>query len=436
MRRTLIYMVLLCFAVSLKAQPLHDELRKNIRCSASNYMVYPGPTQSQLTPAPDGKKPFYISHYGRHGSRYLSHERTYETPYQILAKADSAGKLTDLGRDVMHRLDVIRRDAYKRWGDLTPLGAQQHRQIMRRMVERFPEVFADSADVDARSTMTLRCILSMEHAMMQLSMMKPLLRIHHNATQRDAYYMRFQDKHLPAMTLDSTAQATFDAFSARYEKNDRLLSSLFNDADYWRQVDGAQFNYTLFKVACIVQNTPVSQKLTLYDLFTDDEIYNNWKKENAWWYTALANTPLNQGKKPFLQRNLLRKLIACADSCIQLERPGLQLRYGHDTVILPLVCLLDVNGYGWSTDDLEDLDRHGWANYKIFPMAANLQLVFYRRDAQDRDVLVKVLLNENEASLPLPADQAPYYRWTDFRSYYLKKLDDYEIALPHSRREN
>jgi hypothetical protein len=37
-----------------------------------------------------------------------------------------------------------------------------------------------------------------------------------------------------------------------------------------------------------------------------------------------------------------------------------------------------------------------------------------------------VLLNENEATLPLPTDQAPYYRWNDFRTFFLKKLADYQ----------
>jgi hypothetical protein len=44
----------------------------------------------------------------------------------------------------------------------------------------------------------------------------------------------------------------------------------------------------------------------------------------------------------------------------------------------------------------------------------------------DKDILFKVLLNEEEATLPLPTDVAPYYRWSDFRTHYLKKLDDYE----------
>ena len=58
-------------------------------------------------------------------------------------------------------------------------------------------------------------------------------------------------------------------------------------------------------------------------------------------------------------------------------------------------------------------------------MAANIQFVFYRRHAQDKDILFKVLLNEDEATLPLPSGMAPYYRWQDFRERYLALLDSY-----------
>jgi hypothetical protein len=102
------------------------------------------------------------------------------------------------------------------------------------------------------------------------------------------------------------------------------------------------------------------------------------------------------------------------------------LRYGHETVVLPLICLLDINGFGLVTDDLNQLVDKGWINYRAFPMGANLQFIFYRKSPKDRDPLFKLLLNENEAKLPLPAKQAPYYRWSDFRKYYLKKLDAYE----------
>ncbi len=79
-----------------------------------------------------------------------------------------------------------------------------------------------------------------------------------------------------------------------------------------------------------------------------------------------------------------------------------------------------------TVDNLEALDRKHWAGYKIFPMASNLQLVFYRENPADKDVLVKVLLNENEATLPLKAIDNVYYRWSDFRDFYLMKMDEYE----------
>ena len=59
-------------------------------------------------------------------------------------------------------------------------------------------------------------------------------------------------------------------------------------------------------------------------------------------------------------------------------------------------------------------------------MAANLQFVFYRKSADDGDILFKVLLNEDEATLPLKTDCAPYYHWSDFREHYLKMIDAYE----------
>lgn len=38
----------------------------------------------------------------------------------------------------------------------------------------------------------------------------------------------------------------------------------------------------------------------------------------------------------------------------------------------------------------------------------------------------KVLLNEQEARLPIHTDCAPYYHWRDFRRHYLKKIDNFE----------
>ena len=76
---------------------------------------------------------------------------------------------------------------------------------------------------------------------------------------------------------------------------------------------------------------------------------------------------------------------------------------------------------------IEELEENGWWACLVFPMASNIQLVFYRTDRSDRDVLVKVLLNEQEVTLPFASELAPYYHWSDFRNYYLGKLYHYDM---------
>ena len=104
------------------------------------------------------------------------------------------------------------------------------------------------------------------------------------------------------------------------------------------------------------------------------------------------------------QRYLLRQIIADADSSIRLPYPSAQLRYGHETVLLPLVCLIGINGYDLETDDLEKLEAKGWWCSDVFPMGSNVQFIFYRSGPNDNDILFKVLLNEKEAKLPIRTD--------------------------------
>src|SRR3712207_7605834 len=62
------------------------------------------------------------------------------------------------------------------------------------MIRNFPEVFAGVTNIDARSTVVIRCILSMENALQQLLTVNPQLRITHDASYHDMYYMNLADK--------------------------------------------------------------------------------------------------------------------------------------------------------------------------------------------------------------------------------------------------
>ena len=426
MNRFITLLLVFMAAANVAAQQAKDEIFVDVRLSASNHLAYPGPSQHELTPAPKGYRAFYISHYGRHGSRYLIGQDEYSAPLEVLARADSLGKLTPLGADVLRRVRLLEAEADGRLGELTPLGAEQHRQIARRMYERFPDVFKGDVCVDAKSTVVIRCILSMENELQELLRLNPRLRVSHDASMHDMYYMNQSDPVLSAGKTPRRAQVAWNDFCSRHVSRAALMQRLFNDAGYVKyEVDTLDFAARLFKLASNLQSSPLGEEMTLYDVFTKDELYNFWLADNASWYIGYGACGLNGATQPFSQRNLLRNIIHQADSCIALERPGATLRFGHETMVLPLACLLGLNGYDLSTSDLESLVGKGWINYKVFPMGANIQLVFFRRGADDADVLVKVLLNEDEATLPVPTDCAPYYHWSDFKECYLKKLDQY-----------
>ena len=406
------------------AQQAYNAIKENPDIAASNYYAYPMPS-GRLTPPPAGKRPFYISHYGRHGSRYLDNRKGYDIPYNYLAEGDSLGKLTPLGKEILQRMAAIIEDAEGYWGTLSPLGQLQLRDITRRMVERFPEVFEGTVAIDAHSTTVGRCIVSMATALTQLAAMNPQLEIMIDASDRDMFYMNHQDKLLRDSMMTARAQKAFDDYSKPIRHNPRVTRLLFNDTTYIREnVSDYWLPYYLLKTGLMQQNTK-GQGGPIVDLFTTKEIHRFWQMENAWWYIRYGPSLLNGGCQPYTQRYLLRRIIADADSCLKLERPGATLRFGHETILLPLSCLLDLNGYAFQTMELSEVEPNGWWACKVFPMGANIQFVFYRENLTDKDVLFKVLLNEEEATLPLPTTTPPYYHWQDFRDYYLKKLDAY-----------
>lgn len=417
------------------AQTCREDFRRNPYMAASSYVAYPGP-QKALTPAPKGYEPVYLSHYGRHGSRYHI-GAVYTDTYNTLLRADSAGVLTGEGRRLMHDIARLRDEAAGRDGELTPLGAQQHRDIAERMYRNFPEIFGRETHIDAKSTVVIRCILSMENALQQLKGMNPRLTVTHDASQHDMYYMNQDDPVLYEQKKKGTP--VVEAWRKAHTKPERLMQTLFSDQAYWQQnVDATTLMRSLFDLAMNVQSSEIRHTMNLTGLFTEDETYDLWQAQNVFWYIYYGPSRYSDGVQPFSQRNLLHRIIAEADSCLRLDNCGAHLRYGHDTMVMPLTCLMELDGTGRDIADMNLLAQKEWCDYRIFPMACNLQLVFYRtkgagaatatRDSKGKDILVKVLRNENEARLPIKTTTYPYYRWSDVRDYYLRKLAAYEAT--------
>ncbi len=423
---------MLCVTATLSAQgtaewtKARQEIHDNILLSASNYVAYPDPTE-KLTPTPKGYEPFYLSHYGRHGSRWLTNQSTYSDVLGVLQRALVAGKLTERGKLLLEQIREINDGAIDRTGDLSTVGEAQHHRIGKRLAQRFPEIFCrPETQIDARSTIVRRCILSMAAACEELAAANPKARIHNDTSNSLQYYLNAPWSQQLSDDDNARKQAVPFAYDRIYVHPEAFWARVMNDTAY-RDPELRRPSQLMTRLFSVCSNQQSHEPyLSLYDLFTEEECYNLWKGKNISWYIDYA-----QGTAPYTQTALLENIIATADTITgNSSFHGATLRYGHDVCVMPLAALLELDGCypEVPAEGLDTLDRV-WADYRIFPMGSNVQLVFYRPKKGDGDILVKALLNERETTMPATPVTGPYYRWNDLRDYYLRKIAAYKATL-------
>ena len=431
MIRILSLSVLFALSLNMQAQKsAREEIADNPFLSGSNYLDYDRyPATKALTPAPKGYEPFYISHYGRHGSRWLIGKNDYTRVADVLHKAAANGKLTEKGCETLDQLERFIPCTIKRFGDLTTVGERQHHGIGRRMTEHFPEIFKHkNVPIDARSTVVPRCILSMIAECEEFAAANPTARIHNDVSESLQYYLNQPHDDRLKEAGKRVSRKERRVYQERITHPERLMQVLFNDQQWVKDsVNSYDVMYNLFEVASNMQSHDTD--IDLLSLFTADELYSQWCLRNYRWYLDYGPAPQTGGLMPFSQRNLLTNIIETADTIIKdnAAKANVQatLRFGHEVCVMPLACLLELDSCNVSVSNPDELDRH-WRNYNIFPMACNIQIVFYRQKKGNGDVLVKILLNEREATLPTKPVTGPYYKWSDLRKYYTEKLKKYQ----------
>lgn len=401
-----------------------EEITANHFLSGSNYLDYDRQLSTKpLTPSPKNYEPYYMSHYGRHGSRWLISDGNYSRPISTLKIAKEQGKLTPLGLKTLETLEAIYKTSTKRLGDLTTVGERQHHGIGKRMAQNFPEIFkTKNVKIDACSTTVNRCILSMIAECEELAAANPTAQIHNDVSESLQFYLNQPWDGIVKEMGKSTGDKEDLEYTLKWTHPERLMKALFNDQDYvYTNVGAGALMRQLFHVACNMQSHDTD--LELYSLFTEDEIYDQWRQKNIGWYLDYGPSPVSGGKMPFSQLNLLKNIIETTDTVTQTQAT---LRFGHEVCVMPLACLLELDNCGMAVNNLDELDKY-WRNYRIFPMGCNIQLIFYRpKKGKTGDILVKALLNEREAYLPITTDQWPYYKWQDLRQYYLDKIAAFE----------
>jgi|GEM_PF-478052 len=375
------------------------------------YMTYTAP-KIYDTPAPKGYSPVYISHYGRHGSRYHLGASIVRQGRDSLTAAASRGTLTPLGADILSRLDSIWKESEGNWANLTERGHLEHEAIAGRMVTRYAPVFKGKKTVYAGSTIRKRCQNSMDAAVSVIGKARPSLKISTRTDSESTRLLKNEDLLPIAQAWYGPRLDTATLAAGRWED---CIGRLYTDCrgSAMNQMILARWIWHCWAQApCLgIEGWDISAWLT------DDEL-----KTMAAWYDM--NLPLKCLRSDvFLesrietQRELLLDIVTKADAALSDGKTAATLRYGHDANLVPLMGLMNVQGFD-GVYVLKDRPDPRWNSARMISMASNLQLVFYRKGRKD-PVLVKVLYNEKETRITgLEPVIGPYYDWNALKRFW------------------
>ena len=357
------------------------------------YYAYPM-TQTIMNAAPEGFEPFYISHYGRHGSRWLPNEDRY---IWVNKQFEDTKRLTKLGKDVRKRLAKVWKNAEGNGGLLTALGGRQHRGIAQRMFQNFPQLFTAEAHLTAHSSTVPRCKTSMENFVGELKAQSPSIRIEPLTREEDMAWIAYK----------SPEQRAFEnqLYIPLRLSTDRFINALFTDGSHLTASDRAKLLSELHTIASDMQD--VELKVSFYDLFTEEELKGVYEANNLRMTLQNGDEIMNHGIAARSAISLWQRIEQEADEAVAAGRIGADLRFGHDTNLYRLMTLMGVDTKGKPMDE-------------ILPMAANLQMVFYR-NAQGK-VLVQLLHNEHPAHLYMDSQVNGFYYWDDLKQYVADRL--------------
>ena len=372
------------------------------------------------TPAPEGFVPFYIAHYGRHGSRRLT-DAFVADALEPLDAAEKRGGLTVEGTTLLADIRKIAAVHDGMAGQLTERGAEEHKMLARRMAARFPGVFAGERRIHCQSSIYPRVLISQANFTMVLKDAAPLVSFDFITGDKFLNLLNGPQFSRDDVNADARIRESVNAHAASAINPLPIVKRFF--AQDFAPGEPLKFVRDLFVVASICQccSTELAG-LDIYRYFTLPEIEAISRVLEAEHYAVMANSAEFGDIQLRGSRNMARDFAIRAEEAIADGSIAADLRFGHDSGLWPFVGLLGLEGPGDRVPFAESWQK--CPAWKWMPMASNIQMVFYRNGKDE--VLVKVLYNEREMHIRgLEPVSWPYYRWSDLRKRFLREEKDF-----------
>lgn len=400
---------------------------KNPEMSAGGLCGY-FPQDTLVSEAPNGYKPFYISHIARHGSRFLLNKNALACFPAIDTLMLYSDQLTDNGRALLEDLRTMKEISVGHYGELTALGAQEHREICARMVRHYPEVFSGGRRnrIEAYSTSSPRAVASMHAFLGELNGRVPDLAVKEYETHfgKDArsrevtgreYLIKGEMKEKAenkrkelrkAGTQILKNRGGYDAFATRIFVHPSQIPAATVE-------HLAQMSFNALKTGRVTYPATMP---SMGKYFTPEELYLLWAPGCITWLRYINLPGYDSPLADAIGGGILERMIKDADRAIRSRSTAAAtLRFSHDTNLLPLMAAIQLEGVVFECPETELLEH--FQNFNVICPACNVQMVFYRAD--NGPVLVKFLLNEKETLLHGLAPQTGcYYSWDDVKQFW------------------
>ena len=393
------------------------------------------------TAAPKGYEAFYISHYGRHGSRYPYTASVATALLDMLHEAGEKENLSEYGNGLMTRLELFMEKAGNHIGELTDLGRQQQYRLAGEMAERYPQAFRKGAVVTAQASSSSRSILSMASFCTALARKCPSIRIDQfqgfAETQATAPNMGRNPLRIKGPGLGNPYRESPAEFMQRRfpEFTETVLGKMFRDP--YAALGDRDVQYLMDHIYMLIggmNSLPDGVRMDFSDIATPETLARMWELDNYQRfceyivYTASCCSVF----KDIIERADAR--LALLDSAAgkhegraEGRAEGADLRFGHDHVLMSLLMIADIDSFGELPENPDELG-HVFQTFRS-PMAANLHFVFYRPKNGRGPILTGLSLNGQPARLSsldkelgLSPDESGFYRWDDVKAWFEKRF--------------
>ena len=362
--------------------------------------------------------PFYINHLGRHGARFPTSGKALNRVMEILESAQRENRLKSRGLTLLSIIQNLLGTFDGQWGKLSVVGEEEQQGIARRMIEHYPQLFSDSAKVQAIATYVPRCIHSMDAFLACMVEFNSSLHIQRNEGRQYNGILRFFDLNQSYVDYKENGdwRPIYETFVRQKISPVSVMKNFFLESGQETDKEAEEFVMALFSIAAILPDTGATTSLD--GLFTIDEWHNYWQTQNLRQYMSKSSSPVGQMLPVAIAWPLLSEFIHSVDEVIKGKSDiRANFRFAHAETVIPFVALMGIEGTDVQVSVPDSVSKY-WKDYEIAPMAANVQWIFYHDKA--REIWVKILLNEKEMTLPVSTSRFPYYRW-EIVCMYLKK---------------